>query len=303
MLGGIWFVEKHTDSLLFYYKVRKIIYSGKTKYQKVDILDIEPFGKTLFLDDKIQSAQIDEYIYHEALVHIAMFSHPNPKKVLIMGGGEGATLREVLKHPSVKEAIMVDIDEELVNLCKEYMPEWNEGVFENPRSKIYYTDARRFVEETNNVYDVIISDLTEPIESGPSVKLFTKEFYSMLYNRLSNDGIFVAQAGSADPLYPNFVASLYKTLKTIFPIVKVYWTFMFSFQLPWSFVIASKLIDPENIKLTSIFERINQVSRENLKFYYPSMHFAMFSIPNYLKSALEEKGIVIKDDVPFIWRA
>jgi len=303
MPGGIWFVEKHTDSLLFYYKVRKIIYSGKTKYQKVDILDIEPFGKTLFLDDKIQSAYIDEYIYHEALVHIAMFSHPNPKKVLIMGGGEGATLREVLKHPSVKEAIMVDIDEELVNLCKEYMPEWNDGAFEDGRSKIYYTDARRFVEETNNVFDVIISDLTEPIESGPSVRLFTKEFYSVLYNKLSNDGIFVAQAGSADPLYPNFVSSLYKTLKTIFPIVKVYWTFMFSFQLPWAFVIASKTIDPENVKLTAIHERINQINRENFKFYYPNMHFAMFSIPNYLKSALEEKGIVIKDDVPFIWRA
>ncbi|MEO0172530.1 MAG: polyamine aminopropyltransferase [candidate division WOR-3 bacterium] len=303
MAGGIWFVEKHTDSLLFYYKIRRIIYSGKTKFQKVDILDVEPFGKTLFLDDKIQSAQIDEYIYHEALVHVALFSHPEPKRVLIMGGGEGATLREVLKHSSVKEAIMVDIDEELVNLCKEYMPEWSDGAFEDLRSKVFYLDARRFVEETNNLYDVIISDLTEPIEGGPSIKLFTKEFYSIIFNKLSEKGIFVAQAGSADPLYPNFVSSLYKTLRTVFPIVKVYWTFMFSFQLPWAFVIASKSIDPENVKLTEIQERISKISRDAFKFYYPSLHYALFAIPKYLRQALEEKGVVIKDDVPFIWRA
>ncbi len=303
MIGGIWFVEKHTNNLLFYYKVKKIIYSDKTKYQKVDILEIEPFGKTLFLDDKIQSAQIDEYIYHEALVHIAMFSHPEPKRVLIMGGGEGATLREVLKHLSVKEVVMVDIDEELVNLCKEYLPEWNNGAFEDSRSKIYFTDARRFVEETNSLYDIIISDLTEPIEGGPSVKLFTKEFYTIVFNKLSDKGIFVAQAGSADPLYPNFVASLYKTLRVVFPIVKVYWTFMFSFQLPWAFVIASKSIDPENVKLTEIQEKISKISREAFNFYYPNIHYAVFAIPKYLKQAIEEKGMVIKDDVPFIWRA
>ncbi len=303
MSGGIWFVEKHTDNLLFYYKVKKIIYSDKTKYQKVDILEVEPFGKTLFLDDKIQSAQIDEYIYHEALVHIAMFSHPEPKRVLIMGGGEGATLREVLKHPSVKEAVMVDIDEELVNLCKKYLPEWNNSAFEDPRSKIYFTDARRFIEETNSLYDVIISDLTEPIEGGPSVKLFTKEFYNTVFNKLSDKGIFVAQAGSADPLYPNFVASLYKTIRTVFPIVKVYWTFMFSFQLPWAFVIASKSIDPENVKLTEIQEKISKISRDAFKFYYPNVHYAVFAIPKYLKQAIEEKGVVIRDDVPFIWRA
>ncbi len=303
MAGGVWFVEKHTDSLLFYYKVRKIIYSGKTKFQKVDILETEPFGKTLFLDDKIQSAQIDEHVYHESLVHIAMFSHPEPKRVLIMGGGEGATLREVLKHNSVKEAYMVDIDEELVNLCKEYMPEWNNGAFEDLRSKLFYLDARRFVEETTYLYDVIISDLTEPIESGPSIKLFTKEFYSVIFNKLSENGIFVAQAGSADPLYPNFVASLYKTLRSVFPIVKLYWTFMFSFQLPWAFVIASKTIDPENVKLTEIQEKISKLSRECFKFYYPTLHYAMFSIPKYLRQAIEEKGVVIKDDAPFIWRA
>jgi len=197
---------------------------------------------------------------------------------------------------------MVDIDEELVNLCKEYMPEWSDGAFDNPRAKIYYTDARRFVEETNNLYDIIISDLTEPIEGGPSIKLFTKEFYSSLFNKLSDKGIFVAQAGSADPLYPNFVSSLYRTLKTIFPIVKVYWTFMFSFQLPWAFVIASKSIDPENVKIIDINERYKPI-QNSFKFYYPLIHSSLFAIPKYLKLALEEKGIVIKDDVPFIWRA
>jgi spermidine synthase len=301
MRGGIWFVEKHTDSLLFYYKVRKIIYSGETNYQKVDILEVENFGKTLFLDEKIQSAQIDEYIFHECLTHIAMFSHPSPQRVLVIGGGEGATLREVLKHESVKEATMVDIDEKLVKLCKEFIPEWSDGAFDNPKSKIYFLDARRFLEENLNIYDVILSDLTEPIEGGPSIKLFTREFYNIVYNRLSDNGVFVAQAGSADPVYPNFVASLYKTLRSVFPIVKVYWTFMFSFQLPWAFVIASKRIDPENVKLTDLHQRA--INSMNFRFYNQRMHFSVFSIPKYLKEALEEKGVVIKDDVPFIWRA
>ncbi len=303
MKEGIWFIEKHTDDLIFHYRVERIIYHGRTKFQKVDIVDLEVLGKTLFLDNKIQSAQIDEHIYHEMLVHPAMFTHPSPERVLILGGGEGATLREVLKHSSVKEAIMVDIDEELVNVCRQHMKEWHDGAFDNPRSRLIFTDAREFVENNFEPYDIIISDLTEPIEEGPSIKLFTKEFYTTIFNRLKEDGIFVAQAGSADPVYPDFLASLYRTLKAVFPIVHVYWTFVFSFQLPWAFIIASKKLNPEAIDEEKVLQRMKEIGLSRFSYYYPRMHTASFVIPTYVKEALETKGDIIKDDAPFIWKA
>ncbi len=303
MKEGIWFIEKHTDDLIFHYRVEKIIYHGKTKFQKVDIVNLKVLGKSLFLDNKIQSAQIDEHIYHEMLVHPSMFTHPNPERVLILGGGEGATLREVLKHQSVQEAVMVDIDEELVNICREHMREWHDGAFDNPRSRLIFADAREYVEKNYDRFDVIISDLTEPIEEGPSIKLFTKEFYTTLFNRLNDDGIFVAQAGSADPVYPDFLASLYRTLKSVFPVVHVYWTFVFSFQLPWAFVIASKKLNPVKVDLKSIEKRIEEIGKNKFRYYYPQMHVSSFTVPTYVLEALETKGDIIKDDAPFIWKA
>ncbi len=177
MIEGNWVIEKHTDHILFLYRIKNHIYHGKTPYHKVDLVELYALGKTLFLDNKIQSAQLDEAVYHEALVHPAMLSHPNPRKVLIMGGGEGATLREVLKHP-VEKAVMVDIDEQLVKLCEAYLPEWHRGSFYDERAEVIFADARSYVEEHEDKFDVVISDLTEPMEKGPSVMLFTREFYS-----------------------------------------------------------------------------------------------------------------------------
>ncbi|MCP2521119.1 fused MFS/spermidine synthase, partial [SCandidatus Aminicenantes bacterium Aminicenantia_JdfR_composite] len=219
MKEGIWFIQKYTDNATFQYLVKEIYFSGKTKYQKVDIVQVFLFGKSLFLDDKIQSAEVDEFVYHEALVHPAMIAHPNPEKILIIGGGEGATLREVLKHTTVKKAIMVDIDEELVKLCAKHMPEWSNGAFEDSRTEVIFDDARKFIENTDQKFDVIISDLTEPLEQGPSIYLFTREFYKKIYNILNENGVLVVQSGSADPYYNCFFASVYKTLEEIFPLV------------------------------------------------------------------------------------
>jgi len=175
-IGGLWYSETFTDKLRFVYLVNEVIYIGKTKYQKVEILDVAYYGKTLFLDEKIQSSAFDEFIFHEAITHPALITHPNPKKVLIIGGGEGATLREVLKHSTVEGAWMVDIDGELVTLCKKYMPEWSSGAFGDKRATLIIQDARKFVMEREENFDVVISDLTEPLEGGPSLYLFTKSF-------------------------------------------------------------------------------------------------------------------------------
>ena len=203
---GSYFFEPFTESFGRRLKVDKFYYPGKTKYQFVQCFYNEFLGKVLFLDKRIQSAQIDEYIYHESLVHPALITHPSPREVLVIGGGEGATLREVLRHSTVEKVIMVDIDRELVELCQKYLPEWSKGAFSNPKTDLIFKDARPFVEKTREKFDVIISDLTEPIEQGPSVFLFTEEFFSKNFAANLTRGInipIIFLGAKLDPMFPS----------------------------------------------------------------------------------------------------
>jgi spermidine synthase len=299
---GFYYAEPFTEEFVRLFKVDEIIHQGKTKYQSVHCFYNRLFGKVLFLDKRIQSAQIDEYIFHESLVHPALLTHPNPQRVLIIGGGEGATLREVLKHNSIKKAIMLDLDRELVGLCRRYLPEWSEGAFSNPRAKLVFQNACQFVQKTKEKFDVIISDLTEPLRSGPSVLLFTKEFFKKIFQLLEKDGIFVVQAGSCDPHYYHFYASCFKTLESIFPLVRPYWTFIFSFGLPWGFILASRKEDPLLLNEKDISQIIRQRRVKKLKYYHPGLHKNLFCLPLYLVKALG-KGRILTDEKPFIWEA
>lgn len=298
---GLYFIEFYTENVVKAIKADKIYYQGKTKYQLVEIFHNEFYGRVLYLDKKIQSAQIDEYVYHESLVHPALFTHPSPLEVLVIGGGEGATLREVLRHGIVQRAVMVDIDEELVRLCQKYLPEWSEGAFSNPKTNLIFEDARRFVENAEKEFDVIISDLTEPIKRGPSVYLFTQEFFKNIFRALKEDGLFVLQAGSTDPFYHEFYSSCVKTLEEVFSVVRPYWSFIFSFGQPWGFVLASKKEDPLRLDGREISQRIQKRKVENLKFYHPPLHQGFFALPLYLVNDLK-KGKILTDKIPFIWK-
>jgi spermidine synthase len=295
-----YFVEMYTENLVRKIKIDELYFEGRTKYQKVNCFSNEFLGKTLFLDEKIQSAQIDEYVYHEALVHPSLLVHPSPKDVLVIGGGEGATVREVLRHPSIRNVTMVDIDEELIEICEKYLPEWSDGAFDDERTKLIFSDAGKFVESTEKKFDIIISDLTEPVEKGPSVFLFTKEFFEKIRGILNQNGIFVLQAGSADPFYYQFFVSCAKTLETVFSIVRPYWTFVSSFGLPWGFVLASNKTDPIDIRQEQIADHLKHRRIQNLKFYHPGLHSALFALPLYLEKALK-KAQVLTEEKPFIW--
>ena len=300
MPTGMYYIEQQSPDLRFGYRVDRVIYTGKTRFQKVDIVETRVFGKTLFLDEKIQSAAVDEFIFHESLVHPAMVVHPHPRRVWIAGGGEGATLREVLRHSTVERAVMVDIDGELVELCKRHMPEWGEGAWDDPRTEVVIGDARRYLFETNERYDVMIFDLTEPLEEGPSQLLFTEEYYRRAFEVLSDDGVLVVQSASADPVYLDFAASIRTTLREIFPQVETYWAFVFSFQMPWAFTLASKspglLLDPEVVQ-----QRLSERGVGTLRYYHPRLHSAMFVLPGYLEKGLTKRGRVIRDAEPFVW--
>jgi spermidine synthase len=221
--------------------------------------------------------------------------------VLVIGGGEGATIREVLRHSTVEKVIMVDIDSELVELCQKYLPEWSDGAFSDPKTNLIFEDAHSFVEKTEEKFDVIISDLTEPIAHGPSVFLFTEEFFSKNFEVLKEDGLFVLQAGSADPSYNHFFCSLVKTLEKVFPIVRPYWTFVLSFSMPWGFVLASKTKDPLDLDEKVIAQRMRERAVSKLKYYHPGFHQSYFALPLYLVESLKQ-GKVLTDKKPFIWK-
>ncbi len=300
--SGLILSETHTDAVMYSYRVKHVIHMERTKFQDAMLVELAGYGKSLFLDKKIQSAQLDEYMFHEPMVQPGMFTHPNPRRVLVAGGGEGATLREVLRHNTVQEAVMVDIDEQLVRLCEKWMPEWHQGAFSDARTQLVFDDARKIIPQYRNHFDVIVSDLTDPLEAGPSQYLFTREFYQMIYDALTDDGVLTVQSGAGDPLYPYLYGCIVRTLQEVFPIVRPYWSFVASFMLPWGFVLASKKYDPLALTREEVAQRIEARSVQGLRYYDPDTHFALFAIPPYLREVIAQ-GRVLTDAEPFAWEA
>ncbi len=298
-----WIIEYFTQYSVSCHAVREFIKTAKTDYQHVEIVDTFLYGKCLFLDGKLQSSEADEFIYHESLVHPALILHPNPRKVLIVGGGEGATLREVLRYPTVEVADMIDIDEELVKLCREYMPGFSRGAFDDPRVKLIFSDARKWLEESPKRWDIIIIDLPEPIRDSPACFLYTKQFYSAVHSRLTDEGLAVVQAGTTHVGHTGLFASINRTLTEVFPVVRAYTTFVPSYQLPWGFSLASKRWDPLSLDSAAIAERFNERGLKELRHYSAKCHYGMFSLPRYLEDTIEKEGRIVEDKNPYYWEA
>jgi spermidine synthase len=273
-----WFIEVQAPGSAHLYNILSVHYVGSTKYQEVYILELSELGKTLILDGKVQSSLRDEHVYHEVLVQPAMLTHPNPERVLVIGGGEGATIREVLKHNTVKEVVMVDIDQELIELTKQYFPELHQGSFNDPRVKLVFDDGRKFVEKCGDgVFDVVVCDLTDPLKGGPAVYLYTVEFYSEVFRVLGEDGVVAIQAENVRSPSECF-QSIYKTVKQVFPTVVAYSTFIKSFDAEWGFVIGSKRFNPLDLSEEEECKRIEERG-VNLKFYEPRIKKRLFTLP------------------------
>ncbi|MBS1717488.1 MAG: fused MFS/spermidine synthase [Armatimonadetes bacterium] len=303
---GMFVAETHTSAVTWLFTIEKMILEGKTKYQNYQICEIPRFGKSLLLDYNIQSSLMDEYIFHECMVQPAMTLHPNPQKVVVCGGGEGATLREALKHNTVKQATMVDIDEELVDMVKEHMKEWHQGAFDDPRSTLVHTDARQWlVDHKGAGFDVILSDLPNPHEDGPAQFLFTKEYFQIAADAMSDDGVFAMQAGCANENYPFCMVSMIETLesmKEVFPYVAGYYGIVTSFMMPWGFVLASKKHDPLALTEAEIAARFAARGVKN-RYYTPRYHHSVFTLPEYLLEAKREHARIVTDANPYKWEA
>jgi spermidine synthase len=297
-----WFIEYFSAEEGHLHGIRQVLFSRQTAFQSLDILELGSYGKALVLDGRIQSAIRDEFIYHEALVHPAMLCHPEPRRVFIVGGGEGATLREVLRHHSVERALMVDIDEEVVARCHEHLPEWHQGSFDDPRTDLRYLDARKYLEETTECFDIIIIDISEPIEEGPAYLLFTKEFYDIVWERLTPGGVVALQAGTVSLNDLTCYAAIHNTLSQVFPVVAPYWASIPSFALPWGFVVASKQQDPCQLLPDEVDKLIADRIQGELRFYDGITHQGSFLLPKYIRGRLARETRVIEDNHPlFAW--
>jgi spermidine synthase len=232
-------IETSDEFDLYSYRVTAVLHSGHTRFQHIVIADSVNFGRILLLDGGIQSSDDDEALYHEMLVQPAMLMHPDPRDVLIIGGGEGATLREVVAHASVRRATMVDLDEEAVELCRTHMTSWHRGAFEDPRVELIFADGRDFVEKSDAFYDVVIIDVVDMLDNGPAQRLYTRQFYEALKRRLRPGGIVTVQGLEFSFLDHQGHAALFRTLKSVFANVGSYTCTIPSFLAPWGFLLAS----------------------------------------------------------------
>lgn len=293
-----WFLDRLNPYMVQLHSIENILYSGKTKFQSVEIIRTHNFGTCLVLDGKIQSSEADEFIYHEALVHPAMLTHPYPEKVLIAGGGEGATLREVLAHSSVKRVVMVDLDREVVYLSQRFLPSWHQGAFLDKRVEVRYLDARKFLAESGEKFDVLIFDLSDPVEGGPAYLLYTQQFYRLAGERLTSQGIISVQTGScAWGDLSNFIA-VTNTLGSVFPLNFPYQSHIPSFGTIWGFSLASLGLSPFPLSPAEIDRRISSRVGRRLKFYDGLTHQGIFSLPKYLREELSQGKRIITDENP-----
>jgi len=291
-VGGILYHERLTKTLSRIFQVNKVLYAGRTKYQRIEVVDTPDFGKMLILDGKVQFSLKDEFIYHESLVHPVMLTHPSPKEVLIIGGGDGGALKEVLKHNIVKNVTLVDLDVEVMKTVKKYIPEMFKESLKDPRVRILNMDGRKFLAETENKYDIIIVDVTDPF--GPSTLLYTKEFYQLVNNALKDGGAMVTHCEGMYSSRKEFV-TIYKTIEAVFRKVRACSAFIPSFGDVWMFTIASNTLDPVNMDVKVLEERMKKRHVET-RFYCPEIHKALFTLPKDVLRDLKEMKVKISTD-------
>ena len=284
-----WYVEESAPTEAHHHAISRVFFEGRSEFQQVSVIETPVFGKMLILDGDTQSSQGDEKIYHETLVHPAMAAASSIEEVLILGGGEGATLREVLRHKGVKRCTMVDIDGLVIDLSKKYLPEWADGAFENPRANVIVGDALAYLREDRGQYGVIISDLTEPLEDSPSNLLFNHEVFADIKTRLAPGGVYVLQASTAAWHNASLHCKMARTLRRHYAHVVSFFTHVPAFDTDWAFLACSDTVDLSLLSHERIDNYCARLSGENF-FYDAQTHARLFSLPLYLRRMLAAPG-------------
>lgn len=270
----LWVTEYQTPALGFSCKSSETLRVEKTPFQDLAVVVTEQFGKMMLLDGMVMTTDVDEFVYHEMITMVALNSHPDPRKVLIIGGGDGGALREVVRHPKVEKGVLVEIDARVIQSSRDFFPELACS-FSDPKAELIVDDGIKYIKEHKNEFDVILVDSTEPV--GPAVVLFSPEFYQSCFEALKEDGMLVAQSES--PFFNGEVIQMvYGGINQIFPMTDLYLANIPTYPSGlWSFTVGSKKYDPQTIR---------SVSNQPLKYYNEGVHKAAFNLPNFVKDII-----------------
>lgn len=259
--------------------VNKVLFSEQTPFQKVEVFETDTWGNLMTIDGMVMLSEKDEFVYHEMLTHVGMFAHPYPEKVLIIGGGDGGTAREVLKHSSVKQVDMVEIDEAVVRASKEFLP--RVGAWEDPRLTVHFEDGIAFVKNAKSEYDVLIIDGSDPV--GPAEGLFEKEFFEYCFAALKEDGVLTGQTESpwVEEYHPS-IKKVFDALGSVFAYSSMYLGFIPLYPAGmWSFAYASKQVEAQNEEVLARVEKGLKEFGSSLRYYNKAVHSGSFAIPNF----------------------
>ena len=300
--SGDWHYELITPDLYQAERIRQTYYSGRTPFQDVVVMDGAAFGRSLVLDGKTQSTEVDEFAYHEGLVHPSMIAHDGPRSVFVAGGGEGATIREVLRHKTVDRVVMVDIDRKVVELCREHLPNHHRNSFDDPRVELIHDDCLTYLENNDERFDVFVIDVPDPLEAGPAYLLYTQEFYLLLRERMNPGGVMVAQSGPTGPsFYEQCFSAVANTVSSVFPMVALSETFVPSFGSTWGFVIGSLGPDPARMTVEDADRRLSERVTGELRYFDGTTLKGMVSVPKYLRTSVAgEQRIITRDNPLFV---
>lgn len=289
MKGKIIFDDQDKSTWGFFLLPKSKLFSGKSKFQKIEILDHDFFGKVLRIDGYFQTSELDEFLYHEPLVQYPLFSHKTPKKVLIIGGGDGGSLEEVAKHKDVERIVMVELDKKVVEVSKKFLSRINKNAFSDGRVELLYMDGRDYISKTDEKFDIVIMDLTGL--TGETLKMHTIESYNMIKKILNKDGVLSLHTGlylSYSDFYPKAFGRVVNTLKKVFKHVSIHGNEIPLYAGTMYFVLCSNMIDFEKISTIELQKRLDRKKIPDLRYFSPSLFVPSLRLPKYVENTLSK---------------
>ncbi|MCL2829869.1 MAG: polyamine aminopropyltransferase [Betaproteobacteria bacterium] len=284
-----YLLEQLNRDMGFYLRATETLAVAHSPWQKIEIFESEAFGRGMYIDGCFMTSERDEFFYHENIVHIAGIAHPNPESALIVGGGDGGAAEELLKYPGMKRVVLAELDEQVVSLARQYLPQIHRGAFDDPRLELRFADGKAFIESESERFDLIVLDLTDPF--GPAQALYTADFYASCKRALNPGGALSLHLGS--PVHrPRTMNRIVKSLQCAFPIVRPYLVPVPLYGACWAMASASGSLDPASLSEAAVDERIAARGLSHLQFYNGAMHRAAFALPNFTRELLA------RDDAP-----
>lgn len=278
-------IETLNPDMGYFFRSEKKLFEEKTQFQDLEIHELPRHGRMLRLDGVFQTSEKDEFLYHEPLAHVPGITMDGPERALVIGGGDGGAAEEILKYPTLKNLVMVELDGAVVEACKKYIPNISKGAFNDNRMELRIEDGLKYVLHAKEKFDLVFVDLTDPF--GPSIELYTHEFYQEI-NRLLTDRGLLSLHIESPITRPELFSKLYHTLLSVFPIVRPMTNYVPLYGTLWGFAIAGRNSDPLKIRREEIAHRIEKFALKDLEFYNPDTHFALLALPNYIQKLLEK---------------